>query len=282
MAVTQAMAHNSVPLAQNSHLTGAQRGHEGTNLVLSYPKSGRTWLRYVLHLAGDIEATYSHANTGTRIEEIGSHRIEHDPFVPGAERIVFLRRNPIDTAVSFYFEVHHRRLGITKKGAAEAYLKLRREGKLPPKDLFAFLCHPSYGVLKVCRFNEVMRQQLDQQAASYIEMTYEDLKRDPVHGFGTIMAFFSGRSDRDVEKLVQASSFDRMKSVEAPAAGRAGKKVIPGLKPGWFLTSNARKVRRGKVEGYRDYLSPDQCLILEGVVRDFSLNPDPYLTDQSP
>lgn len=275
------MAQKSEPLAQSfrREMGGDQRVSEHANLVLSYPKSGRTWLRYILHLAGDIKATYSHANTGTETQEIGSARIELDPIVDVADRVVFLHRNPIDTAVSFYFEVHHRRLGITKKGATEVYLKLRREGKLPPKDLFAFLCHSSYGVLKVCRFNEIMRRQLEQQAASYIEVTYEDLKRDPVQGFGAIIAFLSGNQNRDVEKLVREASFDKMKSVEAPAAGRAAKKVIPGLKPGWFLTSNARKVRRGKVEGYRDYLSPEQCLILEAVVRDFSLNPDPYLTD---
>lgn len=275
------MAQKSEPLAQSSRRIkgGVQRVGEHANLVLSYPKSGRTWLRYILHLAGDIKATYSHANTGTETQEIGSDRIEPDPFVAVADRVVFLHRNPIDTAVSFYFEVHHRRLGITKKGAAEVYLKLRREGKLPPKDLFAFLCHPSYGVLKVCRFNQIMKRHLEQQTAPHIEVTYENLKRDPVQGFGAIMAFLSGNPNRDVEKLVREASFDKMKSVEAPAAGRAGKKVIPGLKPGWFFTSNARKVRRGKVEGYRDYLSPEQCLILEGVVRDFSSNPDPYLTD---
>lgn len=278
------MLQNIASPAETSRSADAtSRGDEETkNLILSYPKSGRTWLRYVLHLAGDVKSTYSHSNTGTRKEEIGSDRIEKDPFVATAERIVFLHRNPIDTAVSFYFEVHHRRLGFGKKGAADVYLRLLREGRLPPKDMFAFLCHPSYGVLKVCRFNEITRRYLETDRKNFIDVSYEALKSDPAQGFTTVLKFLAPGRDHDIAKLVRDSSFEKMRSVEAPVAGRAGKKKIPGLKPGWFLTSNARKVRRGKVEGYRDYLNPEQCLILEGVVRDFGNNPDPYLSDQLP
>ena len=73
-------------------------------VVLSYPKSGRTWLRAMLDELG-IGVDYDHADANTLYHptepfEIG--RVDAGRY--GDKRVVFLQRDPRDVLVSSYFE----------------------------------------------------------------------------------------------------------------------------------------------------------------------------------
>lgn len=212
---------------------------------ISFPKAGRTWVRSVLNKAR-APLTFTHAGNGSQGWELGR------PFagVPADytdRKILFLHRNPIDTAVSFFFQV-------TKKDFAPGTLKhlqrwprlwLRRA--LPPADIDAFVLHPTYGVEKICRFNRGWLDHVEARPDCRI-VTYEGLRADPVPGFTDIVQWLGRPADR-VELAVESKSFAAMKARELsrPRHGGLDKRREEG----------ARKARKGKVGGYLDTLRPE-------------------------
>ena len=102
--------------------------HEPTGI--SFPKAGRTWVRAVLRKSG-APLTFTHAGDGSRGRELGL------PFdgVPAAYRerpVLFLHRNPIDTAVSFFFQVTKKDFAAGTFKYYQRYPRLWLRGVLPP------------------------------------------------------------------------------------------------------------------------------------------------------
>ena len=74
-------------------------------VFVSYPKSGRTWIRYIFALV-NLDVEFTHAGFGTReIKQIGTEFNGVKKSVLG-RRNIFMYRNPLDTAVSLYFQIH--------------------------------------------------------------------------------------------------------------------------------------------------------------------------------
>lgn len=220
---------------------------------ISFPKAGRTWVRSVLNNAR-APLTFTHAGNGSQGWELGR------PFagVPSEyadRKVLFLHRNPIDTAVSFFFQV-------TKKDFAPGTLKyLQRwprlwwRGALPPFDIDGFVLHPTYGVEKVCRFNRGWLDHVEPRAECRVA-TYEGLRADPVPGFTGIVEWLGQPADR-VGLAVEAKSFAAMKARELsrPRHGGLDKRQEEG----------ARKARKGKVGGYVDALRPETVAAAQAI-----------------
>ena len=212
---------------------------------ISFPKAGRTWVRSVLNKSG-APLTFTHAGAGSQGWELG-RPFQGVPAEHAARPVLFLHRNPIDTAVSFFFQV-------TKKDFARGTLKywqrwprLWARGALPPGDVDAFVLHPTYGVEKVCRFNRGWLDHVEARPDSRI-VTYEGLRADPVPGFTAIVHWLGRPADR-VAMAVEAKGFAAMKARELsrPQHGGLDKRREEG----------ARKARRGKIGGYADTLRPE-------------------------
>ena len=212
-----------------------------TNILVSFPKSGRTWVLHACQLAG-LAVKFTHAGCGGSMDEIG-REFNGIPDELANCPLVFLHRNPLDTSVSYFFHLKYR--GPLR--APFKRLKLLFQGRHPPPSLKRFVLDDRFGVGAISRFNRGWLDYLSERDDCLV-ISYEELKADQVAGFSRLFTFF-GKPDVDVEHIVEQSSFENMRKKELKGADPASR--LRRVKPG---NPESGKVRRGKVKGYVDYL----------------------------
>lgn len=203
------------------------------DVVISFPKSGRTWLRVMLdELGADVKYTHGKSGhgAGRTFPELSTS------IAREYKRIVFLQRDPRDTAVSGYYQ---------KKYRLDGY-----DGTLSD-----FIRDPGFGIHKIMAFNK-MWKDLAQSRSNMYFVTYEDLQQDTVKELMGILAFLGRRSTPEkVAHVAERNTFENMRRREA--AGDFAKSYGDALAPKDVTNENSYKVRRGKVAGYRDELTPE-------------------------
>lgn len=224
-------------------------------LLVSYPKSGRTWLRFALDSA-DIDATLTHAGASTNRREIGK------PYrqIPARLRdlpVVFLHRNPLDTAVSMFHQVIERDLRPGTGRWLRMWLPLTLKGALPPRDIDAFVLHPLHGIEKVCAYNRLWLDHLAGRSDCLV-LTYEAMRADPAAAYQRLLDHW-GETSVTGATLAEASSFERMKAAE-----HAGRGIFGNERP---AAASAVKVRKGKVAGYLEELRPETVQASAAIAR---------------
>jgi hypothetical protein len=204
-----------------------------------------------MHLAG-LEAEFSHAGGSNTPREMGRMRVPVRPERYRDRDLVFLHRNPIDTAISLFFHLQGKNL-VALRSRPLLHWFTRATGRFPPADLVPFLFHPGFGVEKTCRFN---RMWLDRIAVHprFLVMTYEEMRADPAAVFGRMFAHAGIEPKRPLAELVAESSFERMKEVER--AGTSDGRIRGELRLDIAdpANPNTAKVRSGEVRGYRKHL----------------------------
>ena len=106
---------------------------EDSGLLISYPKSGRTWLRLLL---ADLSCNVKAVHAGSSISH-GTHfnSISLLGF-PASKPVLFLFRNPLDVVVSSWFQYCYR---------------INKEPEINFKD---FIRSPLYGFEKILNFHQ--------------------------------------------------------------------------------------------------------------------------------
>ncbi|HSQ69822.1 MAG TPA: sulfotransferase domain-containing protein [Steroidobacteraceae bacterium] len=236
------------------------RPRQADVFLLSFPKAGRTWLRVMLAklLAEqfDLRGLESERFDGRTVLPGGVPRIlaKHDGSPQkktageiGADRrefagcrVILLVRDPRDMAVSNYFQV------------------TRREGSYQG-DLSSYLREPRGSVDSMIRYYNVWARDRE-LPRDFMLLRYEDIHADPARELRRIASFIGLQQfgDDAIGRAVEHASFAAMKAREARrdadgsplAAGRSG-------------DLESFKTRRGKVGGYRDYLSDDDIAWLD-------------------
>jgi alcohol sulfotransferase len=247
-------------------------------LVISHTKSGRTWLRIMIshlyHLAYGTPANAIigfdnlhrlepaipriYFNRDTRVPTL--NRDNGFVAAPRDRRTLFLVRDPRDVAVSFHFHVCNR------ASARELHRKgIAKQAKSLP--LFDFVTDPALGIPRVIEhYNRWHEEMQDMPRALVIR--YEDLHADPVATLGQVMRFIDREYDRDrLARAVQFASFDNLARKEKSGFFDSGRMQTTNPED-----AGSRKVRRGKVGGYRDYFTPEQITVIEGLMA--RLHPD--------
>src|SRR5213592_4041925 len=232
----------------------------GDVIILSIPKSGRTWLRAFLcayfckrfGLEFTLRPDRYHEQRIPRLifsHDLFEHRTKGDRWdrfrgkylVPrrelGRAKIVLLARDPRDCFVSLYLQLTRR--------DPNAPLKLRQ------KTVSEMLRDRRFGVGAIIN---AMNDWIDEfsRRDNFILIRYEALRASPAEYFRDLLALL-GESAPDMTMFQEAlafSGFENMQKLEA--AGAFDSKI---LRPGDVRDPESFKVRRGKVGGYREYLS---------------------------
>lgn len=209
-------------------------------LCISYPKSGRTWLRVMLDELG-VPLDFSHLDTGAGRQEWGKHFDELE--TPSAEgKVIFLHRDPRDTVVSFFHEMTKR-----QKPSFNRRLRYALQGKLPPREMAAFVRSPRFGIEKVIRFNLACAENLDAHCVSY-----EKLREKPVECLSGMLAYLGyAKPAHEIAAAVDRNSFARMKEREAKGVYSSSR-----LRPRDPNDPDSFKVRKGKIGGWREEMDP--------------------------
>ncbi|MBC7132404.1 MAG: sulfotransferase domain-containing protein [Roseovarius sp.] len=257
------------------------RGHEDAKklrradaVVVSYGKSGRTWLRVMMSrlyqqvhgLPEDILIGFDNFhNLDARIPRIF---FTHDNYIGDYtgntdnkadfydKKVLLLMRDPRDVAVSQFFQWRYRmRPG---KKALNDYLP---DGDESP--IFDFVMHEGGGLPKVIAFMNLWAREMGRVRALEL-LRYEDMRADPVAAMTRVAAFLEiGADAAQIAEAVEFASYENMKKKEAERAFRlSGGRMAPRDQD----NPDSYKVRRAKVGGYRDYFDDDQIAAIDAMV----------------
>ena len=237
--------------------------------VVSFAKSGRTWLRVMLShlyqlkygLPEDIiiERDNLHRmnqaipiflfTQGSYIEDVRPIGGPQSPY--HGKRLIFLARHPADTAVSYYFH-NMNRINPLKKDVK------RLPEDLGDTPLFDFVTNDSWGMPAIVRYLNGWADALAQHPR-HLLVRYEDLRRDPKPQLQLIAQFLGENFEESVyEKAIELASFERLQQKE-----RANFFNNRRLRPRDASNVESFKVRRGKVGGFRDYLNGREIAWIE-------------------
>lgn len=208
--------------------------------VVSFPRSGRRWLRVMLHELA-IDPSFTHIRIAASTADFETIRNGIEKY--RKRRIIFLHRDPRDTVVSYYH--HCRQLN-------------RWNGSL--KD---FIRAPQWGIEKIISFN---RSWLAEKRSfkDFLEVNYEDLRADTRPALRRIVDFSRCPfvSDEAIDACVRRNSFERMQQSEKSGElhGRFGKRYSDGAR------DDHMQVRRGIIGGYRDEMDDQDIDFCMGIM----------------
>src|SRR6266404_7581834 len=232
----------------------------GTAIIVSIPKSGRTWLRAFLcayfckrfgleftlrperyRQPGIPRLIFSHDLFEHRTKGDLWDRLRGKYLVPRRElcraKIILLVRDPRDCFVSLYVQMTRRDPGAPTEFKRKTVSDLLRDKR--------------FGVRAIVRTMNVWLNEFSGRD-DFTIIRYESLRESPAENFRTLLAFL-GETAPDMSIFQNAfdfSRFDNMQKLEA--AGAFDSKI---LRPGDVRDPESFKVRRGKIGGYREYLS---------------------------
>lgn len=212
--------------------------------VVSFPKSGRTWLRVMLDDL-KLPANYTHDGSGhSMVGHVEELQPASEAFA--GKTVVFLYRDPRDTLVSGYFQASKR--VNTYAGTISDFVR-----------------DPRHGIEKIVRFNMEWLER-GPGLCKFLPVTYEALKADTAGTLAKIVAFVGAERDAAaIGTAVEEASFEKMKEKEATGAlaDRYGRALLPADKddPASF------KVREGLVGGFRNHLSEADIAYCDEVVQ---------------
>lgn len=203
-------------------------------VLVSFPKSGRTWIRVMMNDLG-VDMQYVHDGTDHKqLRDISTINTSKSRY--RKRKVVFLVRDPRDTVVSGFFQVQKRH-------------------KISVGSFSEFIRSDFHGIDKIIRFNLGWFSIMPKMASiRYIQ--YEDVHRDVVGSVSEILRFLDIPviSSKIIE-VTENRTFEKMRASEAK--GDLGARYGDVLQPGDNSDPESFKVRRGKIGGFREYLSSD-------------------------
>lgn len=245
------------------HILWPSRKVEG--FVVSFPKSGRTWLRVMLAVAearargedpeevvrewlesdaprlGGRRVLFTHALSANAHER--TQAMSHFLGYIGDRPRLFLLRDPRDTVVSYFFQVTKRQRGSSLEGG-----------------LGGFVRDPGYGIDRILEFLRSCDRSLAVDPGPALLLSYEALHRDPRSTLRCVLEFFlESVSTEALDEALAFGRFESMQRLEREGVW-AGNGRLAAPDPG---DPESLKTRRGLVGGYREYLVGDDLAYVE-------------------
>jgi len=234
--------------------------------IVSYPKSGRTWLRVLLgkalclkfgmpdemmldtyqltaavgllrtHFAHD----FSEILSGLPYHALPAHKREYT-----GKKVIFIVRDVKDVLVSSYFQATKRTHKF--KGTLSDFIRSEK-----------------YGVKKVVTFYTIWHKNRE-VPREFLLLSYEDMHKNPEDVLAKTLRVI-GVEEIDGETLKEAiafASFNNMKKMEA-----GGYFKDPKMRPANAHDEESFKVRKGVVGGYAAYLSETDIQYVDRTVEE--------------
>jgi len=240
-------------------------------VVVSFGKSGRTWLRVLLSRVFQLQHGLDrrfilgfdnlHYRTGTAPRILFTHDNYVRDYTGHSDskadfyhrKVILLARDPRDVAVSQFFQWKYR-MKPNKKDI-NAY---------PTDDLAPFdFVMSDAGLPKVIDFMNLWAREAS-NIKDLIIVRYEDLRADPEETLGRVLAFLgTPASAAEMADAVAFASYDNMKRMEQQRVfWLSGGRLVPKDRS----NPNSYKVRRGKAGGYRDDFDAAQLAQIDRLV----------------
>jgi hypothetical protein len=226
-------------------LFGDKTAGDDSAILVSFPKSGRTWLRVMLDAAG-LSIDYTHDFSGHRgqrhFSELGGDKSGYQD-----RRVIFLVRDPRDVVVSGYFQAT-KRLGVYEGPISE------------------FIRDPKHGIEKIVIFNSewLAAAKVPQD---FCLIQYEEMHARLSEVLERVIRFANpSHAMPDLAKIIEIGRFENMREKET--SGEFAKAYGGILEPGDITDPESFKCRKGKVGGYDEYLSADDIAYCDQVMRD--------------
>ncbi len=242
----------------------ALRNRRVESFVVSFPKTGRTWLRVMIgramierygldearlldtykasKAAGFGPVMFSHGGPRYLFDFRPFDQISFDADLYRDKKVIHLVRDARDTLVSYYFQLAKREMLF--------------EG-----DISSFLRDPRFGARKLVAFYTTWFRNQD-TPKRFMLARYEDMRARPVETLTDMLRFIGlDQPETVAASAVEFASFENMKKMEQ--TGSFNRKM---MRPGDNQDKESFKVRKGKVGGYAEYLSDaDQQYIQEQI-----------------
>lgn len=243
-------------------------------VIVSYGKSGRTWLRVMLsrfyqtkhHLP--TRQLLGFDNLHCKNPAIPRLFFTHDNYLKDytghtdskrdyyGRKVVLLVRDPRDIAVSQFFQWKYR-MRAGKKSL----------NQYPPHgseaSLYDFVMHETAGLPKIIDFLNLWAQEMP-KLDQLLLVRYEDLRADTVGQLKRITDFLgTSGTEEEIRDAVAYASVENMRKLEQEKKfWLSGSRLIPKDKS----NPDSYKVRRAKVGGWRDYFDHEQTAIIDALV----------------
>ena len=282
---TQPLPAKTRVALRRKHLANLElaKAHRANFLIIGHPKSGNTWLKVMIsrlyQLRYDLPESklintdefarkipeiprlaatngyYSYEGEVGKLLATGApdNPLRHKP-------VLFLARNPIDIAVSWYHQ-------FTKRQSA-AKGELINHWIEHPIDkhsvqMWEFVRHSDIGLPALIEYQNSWARNVAELERGMLSR-YEDLRAKPVETLHAITRLMGEDfSEEEVRAAVEWGSFDNLQKLETSGTfSQGGMKLVNAGDPSTY------KVRRGKVGGYREDFDPQQVAELEALVRD--------------
>lgn len=254
-------------------------------VVVSYGKSGRTWLRVMLSRFWQQRLRLADA---PMIEFDNLHRL--NPAVPKllfshgnyirdqadewdtrrhfwTQRTVLLIRDPRDVAVSQYYQWQHR---------MRPWKKVLNRYPLQATTKLDFVLDPAIGLPAIIDWLAVFERE-QAKFRDLMVLSYEGLRADTAGELTRLLTFLGAQPKPDeIADAVEFAKLDNMRAMEAKGglnfAGIRGR-------PGDAANPQSFKTRKGKVGGWRDEFSADEIDRIDAYLASRSPLPFGYRLD---
>jgi hypothetical protein len=259
------------------------RGHEDFRklalaqcVIVSFGKSGRTWLRVMLSRVFQVRHGLSQRhliafdNLHKRFPQIPLIFFTHDNYLKDfaeegdskalyrGKKVVLMIRDPADVAVSQYFQWKFRM--TSRKKSINNY---------PPPgadvSLYDFVMMPSCGLPKIIDWMNGWGRTIGGMQHLMI-VRYEELRAQPDEMLRRILEFIgTPGSPEEIREAVQFASVENMRALEQKRVfWLSGRRMLAKDRS----NLNTYKVRRAKVGGYREDFTPEQLAVIDAMINE--------------
>jgi hypothetical protein len=229
------------------------RNHKTDAYIISFPNSGRTWLRILIgkalcekfgfsdeiiidtykitSKAGILRTQFIHDYSAI-IEGYNYYELPTDKSEYAGKNIIFLVRDIRDVLVSHYFQAT-KRVGSFNGSISD------------------FIRHDKYGARKIITFYNIWHDNMS-KPKRFLLVRYEDMHKSPEKITASVLRFLGLDYIEDdiIRTAVQFASFSNLKNLEKEDFFQSDK-----IRPANTRDSESYKVRKGIIRGYKSYLS---------------------------